>query len=325
MPDVKRSILAVMVYTPAETIERHRYIEKSVQNTLLELRIPAIRKRLGTVALQFEDALNSSVIANQRHGVISLPKDYNHDTCPLPVTTIDHSQQLYLSPDFSTQTLDQATATMAVFMQWGVKEGSVKQFYSQYKKEHFSDKNTPLVLGKLSAAATGVTASLIGATDQQAWFNNAPNKGIALVKDRPIMMLSIRPNKSHLPADHVAHELAHLKQCSTQPITVFRSQRSADMVALREELEAYHYGFPFSLKTLQENEVDDIKDSATLTQIAVEYTRQKNTLDPSDPFKPSGFIWEKLKDAGGSNILHESVDYDGLVALMQKHNHSDGV
>lgn len=308
-----------MIFTPSDVSARHRYIEQSMENTLNDLQDPKIRQALGSKALSFEKQLAESVVANVRHGVVSLPDAYDHDSCPLPVTTysrVEGSERLFLSGNFGTQTPTQRRNTIMQFNQWGMRTGQATGLYDFYTDKHSSLALTPVEFDNLTAGAVGTTASFITAAQRQDWFTHAPDSGLTLVKGRPLLMLEQKPGRNGDASGVIAHELTHADLIIKNPVINLRSQRSADMHALREELEAYHYGFPFSAKELVEVGADKLQDDATLVQINVEWIRGRNVLDPADPFRPSGFILKKLQEGHVGSILHGAIDYTAFVEMV---------
>lgn len=308
-----------MIFTPSDTSARHRYIEQSIENTLNDLQDPKVRQALGGKALLFEKQLSEAVVANVRHGVISLPDSYDHDASPLPVTTYSRTEgteELFMSGDFDTQTYKQRRNTIKQFSEWGMKLGRAEGFYDFYMDMHSNPLPTPVEFDNLTAGAIGVTASFITARERQDWFTYAPENGLTLVKGLPLLMLEQKPGRDGDAAGVVAHELAHADLIIKNPVINLHSQRAADMHALREELEAYHYGFPLSAKELVEVGAENVQDDATLVQVNVEWIRGHNVLDPTDPFKPSGYILKKLQEGHVGSILHGAVDYHAFVSLV---------
>ncbi|CAN5397047.1 hypothetical protein BH09PAT4_BH09PAT4_00270 [soil metagenome] len=307
-----------MIFTPGETTQRHRYIEATVEATLAEIQDERIRRALGAKAIIFEHQLTTAVVANVRDGVISLPRDYDFDSCPLPIVTVTESESLMLSADFNTQTTAQTENTINLFKDWSLKEGSPEEFYEFFTAISANDDPTPLdgFWNPLTAGAIGCTASLLCAEDQRKWFTQAPRKGLTLFQQRPILLLLQKPAQLYEAPGVVAHELTHVNQVTRQPALSMHSQRSADMQILRTELEAYHDGFPFSAVKAHATAFEGLEDTPDFLQMAVEITRQNNVLDPADPFKPSGFMLKKLEEKGLSSILHGVPNFEALVELV---------
>lgn len=306
-----------MAYTPAETAERHRYIEKSIESTLADLQDPRIQRSLGSKAVLFEQMLTTAVVANLHHGLISLPADYDYDACPLPIVAFERSEDLALSADFNTQNRQQAQQTIDLFRAWKLREGTPEKFYEAYKQMSETDTITPIDISDPSTAGMiGTTATVLYPDDQRAWFEQAPSKGFTLFSCRPIMLLEKKPGRTGDSPSTISHELSHANQVIQNPAKTIHSQRSIDMQTLREELEAYHDGFGFSALEASAVGIENVKDGSTKVQLHVETIRQRHLVDPADPFKPSGFLWNKLCEKGLDNILHGALNFEVLVELL---------
>ena len=304
-----------------ETMRRHDFIERSVANAQKELGDPSVRNYIGSKALEFETMLSSAVIADTTDGLISLPDDYDYDTCPLPIGLFSEDEILRLSSDFNSQTTDQSVQTMQTFAQWNTKTGTPESVYRRHALNSSVVENT-VVFSPNTLAMTGVNADILTPAKQAEYFSQPPLNGFGLVfiRNRPIVMLRYQPGKRYAAPDAIVHELSHVRQATKNPIITARSQRSITMQMLRQELEAYHDGFPISQKVINHGTPAHEGNIHSYIQYNVEGIRLlQPLLDPTDPYKPTGLLWRAYQEKGLGNILHLLIDYDAIVANLKNY------
>lgn len=298
--------------------ERTNYIESTLEHALDMLQEPAIQETLGRWATIFCAELETAAVAEVRDGVIHLPHDYDYDAEPLPVAAMKADDRLTVADIFDTQTKIQKHNTLRAFESWRPLGMSVQEAYEAVICRLGGQAIKPVVtMHKQTAAMTGSTVHLNDVQSLNPYFINTPAEGITLIKNRPVLFLRMRSDEHYAGEDVVVHELVHCRQAQLNPISTYKSQRSADMAMLRGELEAYHVGAPISLE-LERRLSNEKVESHTLVQIVVEGTRRLNELDPKDPFKPSGFLWSKLQDQHVGTILHGGINYEELVHMCEQ-------
>ncbi len=131
-----------------------------------------------------------------------------------------------------------------------------------------------------------------------------------------------RSSEEHemIDADVLLHELTHVQQKEERPITFFSSQKDANNLAYRDELEAYHVGA--LVRSRMEGVEIDAADQSNdpYLQMSVEAIRRRNCKDPNEPFKPSEELAKDLTAHGyhKDRILAARLDFIGAVKQFKK-------
>lgn len=307
-----------MTFTGAEKRAEYAYIEQSIEDALCALQDPSVRQYIGSKVVKFETTLSNVVIANKHDGLVSLPTDYDFDTPALPIVLYDKREPMRLSSVFNTQTPLQKIHTIEAFEQWESHYKSAQELYEVYAANP-STTEQAVIFQSQTVGLTGTNANVLTPRTQLHYFSKPPFNGHGLIffRNRPILILCYKPGVP-VAADIIVHESSHYLQTQQKPTVALHSQRSATMYALREELEAYHDGFPVAQKVVDSDEPADASNIHSHVQYAVEGRRILNPLlDQSDPFKPSGLLWNQLQQDSLGGILHLAIDYDATVSDLR--------
>ncbi len=129
-------------------------------------------------------------------------------------------------------------------------------------------------------------------------LNRTPAGKIAKFTLRPLIRFNHKPGSGRVDSDVLFHELTHVSQRESRPITMLSSQDDADLIALGDELEAYHVGAGVRMaidgSDLFDSNVTDPHLQKTVEAIRVKYGN--NTKD--NPFRPTRRLIEILEREG---------------------------
>ncbi|HSX44604.1 MAG TPA: hypothetical protein VLF39_00615 [Candidatus Saccharimonadales bacterium] len=318
-----------MKVVSGETHERHQYIDRTIDRAIESFREPDINQRLGSLATKFTKRLSAVVVANISNGQVLLPNEYKDDEV-LPITAVYPGESFTVSDDFDRQTQTQQANTQRQFELWEPRSPySVDQVYNKLVAHEPDSPATVFTIPDLTEAYTGTLASVLDAEHRiRLAFLNGPDKGIALVKMKPMITFTIKHDRKHSRPEDVAHELVHVEQIERKPVLLYHSQKSVDMQELRGELEAYHIGSILSVDRLQNKSKEQLLDLTRagdhgVVQVGVERARQEFGIDPLDPYRPSPPLIKELNAKGLGAILHGRIDYQKFVDMCLPFQQSD--
>ena len=313
-----------MYFTPTDTSERHAYVDHAISSSLEVLGNPDVVRQMGGSAVQFANILTRASVANIVNGEVQLPTDIDDEPYALPIVALHPDEQVVMSSAYDEQDTFQKKNTLREFKRWEPRQNTAGEIYEQFINGSVSRRNRPLVsMYDITVAMTGHIATLLSEQDLSSYFAKSPEKSIALVKSRPCLILKINDNETDAIVDVIIHELVHVKQSEERPVMTIHSQKSADMLALRMELEAYHAGSIAALHRYkrivesQKGELHPENIDSGAGQISVENARTKNGIDPLDPYRPSPRLLRLIKEAPIGNILHGNISYDELLAMLE--------
>ncbi len=313
-----------MYFTPLEQQERHRFIDRSVEQAALTLNDPYVQRYIGRLATGFVDRLASSVVANIINGEVVLPA--NSDPSCLPIVAMHPDEELYFDNAFEQQTTLQQRATLKLFDKWEPFESASTAYGNLLNNVRLNQRPT-IKLSPYTFAMTGTSAQIYDAGRMaEEHFAELPSPGILLIKKRPLLILSMKPSDKFMTADALAHELTHVKQIEAEPVHLYRSQKSIDMICLRGELEAYHVG-SILVAALRGGKIDMDEVlakpfEASNLQVIIEAMRQKRGVDEYDPYRPSPAFLNQLKATYLDVVMHGIVNYEELVRVVADNRES---
>ncbi|MGB4759091.1 MAG: hypothetical protein WBP26_03455 [Candidatus Saccharimonadales bacterium] len=307
-----------MYFTSLDQHERHAYIDKSIETAIGTLQDPQTNWVLGTSLPRLTAVLESAVVSNVHDGYVKVPQEYRGSD-RLPIYALYPGETVITPPDFQVQDSKQIQATLRIFTKWsGGIRGAASAYRSLIESSVDRAPTSSVHFPDESVAMTSTSAHVLSHSVLSGNFASAPSKGVALVKCRPTLVYKMTSEEARASSTITVHELVHVSLAQDNPIWTMRSQRSSNMVALREEFEAYHACTAIASAGLRQNgreqSLEDLSDVGLLA-LMVERIRRKYRTNPHDPYAPSGAALQEIMKLPG-NILHSAVQYDDLVATL---------
>lgn len=304
--------------------ERISFFEDSVDNAIETLGDPILTRRLGANAVNFFlESLHSSRYAEIVEGEIQMPEEGKADDAILPVVVMRPDEQLTLTAEYGRQTGTQRKQTLKQLAKWEPVTGiSVVDAYNRLSTSSLTFESPVITASARSLAMTGSIVEIHSVEEAlQPIFSKAPKKGLGLIAMRPHLSLKLEDGERAAPADTLVHELTHLNQTLRKPVDVVHSQRSVDMLFLRKELEAYHFGATVYRHTDGEagKRTGPVREG--IIQDAVDLLRTLHGIDPLDPYRPSPALMRRLEEAGVGSIMHATIDYNELLRQYEDRPH----
>ncbi|MDL2341972.1 MAG: hypothetical protein QFB87_02760 [Patescibacteria group bacterium] len=314
-----------LYFTPSDTHERHVFIDHSIEDTIRTLQDPQIASELGSHALKFIAELESAIITNISHGVVSVPAGTSPEE--LLFTGIRPGETLLSDTTLGERTPEQKRAIIEQFKTWLPRNLSAEELYEEAYLTYGADSEIigELTLSPYAAAQTSYFAHVQSGRDQLAsQFVKAPSKGLIVSKSRPQVLLKVEPDKQLTLADAVVHELVHVKQGIERPVEHVRSQEHADNLSLRVELEAYHLGAVVTLHTVvmesqaEPINVEDLARTYRGIQIVMQLLREEVGYHPSDPYNPSKKMMAAIKNKQLEYAIHADLNFSALLEACRR-------
>jgi len=304
-----------MYYTPSDLRERHVYVERSIEAARQDLADPHVVRHLGNNAALFTSMLDSLEIVDIHDAEIQLPTN----KAALPVVAIRRDETIVMAHKYQLQERVQRHNALKTIRSWGPRFDDIEDWYDDLAGNVSMASRPEIRFHENTASRVGHSASILSQSDLERHFNNGPAKSIGLIFGRPCLMLGMQPDQRSVTADTFIHEFTHIKQYRLRPVITLRSQRSADMYALRDELEAYHMGFISSIKA--HDRLGNNVPSESLVQIVVEDARRRFGIDQLDPYRPSPALLAVIHESlhNKANILHGSIDFEAVRDMIENY------
>jgi hypothetical protein len=249
-----------------------------------------------------------------------------NDPDALPLGVVRPLGSIIISKGNLLQTSRQRAASIKLLDRWGAAqsgEQALTQLLAHGVPPGVHDMPISYVpKAGVAAAAVGHALALSSKeVNVSLDFARPPHAMLTRVSLRPGVFFNMLPEADRIGPDLLAHELTHVDQKERRAITLFSSQTDADMVALGDELEAYHVGAQVRmLLEGYEGKLEDYHGQDPYLQIAVERIRkQYNGTKSNDQFNPSRKLFTALARASFApeRMLDTRVDFDGIMRQLR--------
>ena len=291
--------------------ERSRFIDELLDDTYEAVQHPETVSYLGqSVVDHVLTIIESTVVANVRHGEVSIPQTTEPDA--IPVVALQPNERMRRGKDFSTLTDTQREAYERVFTAWDPQTISVAAAIAMITAVEQPTYLVPAPMARMAAMTS--TQDFITRTDaltEEFGLQNGPTLPVVKCMFRPLVVL-----KLHNAAPDVAcHEFIHADQKITNPIRLFGSQLDLNMDALGDETFSYHVGGGVRLGMEAAKPADQQVDP--YVQMAAERIRRNFNAGKRNPFEPSELLLSTYTSRGMGHILHSVLNYDVIKQNLQ--------
>ncbi len=293
------------------------YFDRSIEAAESILSQQETIKNLGSeLVYRLSSLLGRIVPIVSEQDASRMPRILDADTIPFVVVNRNESYFFDLGND--QMSTAQRYSASRVIDSWGPRSKSSEEILDDLGKLSLNNRagRMPIsIFEQEGGAVSGVriifnSMSLKRALD----LNRTPAGKIARFNLRPLIKFPHRPGAGHIDSDVLLHELTHLKQKEDCPITMFSSQDDADMLALGDELEAYHVGAGVRM-ALDGSDLFDTNVSDPYLQKSVEAIRLKYGNNPlNNPFRPTRRLLEIYQ--------REGYHPDWMLAYRLRYNES---
>lgn len=253
--------------------------------------------------------LDGAVLADFDGNTAYIPEDAKQND-NLVVAPVSFGESCHVSSDFFSHTSRQIK--------------TVGRQMSEQLNINPPSESIPANIGETTGAFVGSINSFVPIDKQAGEF--------LMVRRRPFLIIRMIAGQQLAPAGIIAHELTHAIQQEDNPLVRITSQKSIDMAALRDELEAYHVGALVG-RLIGTSKIDkrhakkiqqfqDIQEAINLMRIAF-------GVDPLDPYRSSPrllrFMVDHLERVGcsKSTLLHCELNYEDLVGNLESEESDD--
>lgn len=284
--------------------ERARYIDRVLDETYEAVQLTDTARYLGQAAVDHVlDLLDTTVVANARHGIVSLPQ--SADPNAIPIVAMYPDETLRRGEEFSSPSDDQRRSFLRVLTEWDPQNTPPEAAISLIMSIPQPIYPVPAPGNRMSAMTS--TQDVVTRTDAlTAEFGLRQHlvKPVVKFMFRPLIVVKIRQAEP----DVVCHELIHVDQKTREPIRLFGSQHDINMDALGDETPAYHIGAGVRLG-IETGKPSHLQVDPSL-QMAAERVRRDLNDGKRDPFAPSELLLSSYVEHGMHHILHGALNYE---------------
>ncbi|MFI5275344.1 MAG: hypothetical protein ACHQT5_00785 [Candidatus Saccharimonadales bacterium] len=286
--------------------ERFRFIDSVLDTTYEAAQHPDTIAYLGqSIVDHVLSTLESTVVANVRHGVITIPHTAEQDA--IPVVAMLPNESFRRGEAFGKLTVTQQLVYQRVFAEWDPLAMTPEAAIAMITGIPQPDFTVPAP-GEYTGALTS-TSDVITRTDALTGMfglRNRPVHTAVKFMFRPLVVVKM----NFVEPDVMCHEMVHADQKLTDPIRLFSSQYDLNMDSLGDETFAYHIGAGVRLGMESRKPWRSQQDP--FMQMAAERVRLNHNTGMRDPFAPSELLLTAFTENSMSHILHSVLDYETI-------------
>ncbi len=305
----------MMSYSNLEVINR------SVEAAKTLLDNPVLAEQLGDRRIELAEMLGRIVPIEDNARPGQTEELENPDVIPMAVVG---SSGITTRIGNGQPTTTQRKNSLESIMQWGLDQDSAEAEVNSLLTNMPANKTADIsytLQGGNAGNCEGIAMAL--PVPDISDVPNPPEGRVLRFTLRPSIFFSRRSDEVDIiDADVILHELTHVKQKENRPITLFSSQKEANNLALRDELEAYHVG-SLARRCMEGVGLEDANHvNDPNLQIAVEKIRVKHNAELEDPFEPSEALFKDLEKHGYTKdrMLGSRFDFIGVIKQFKKLN-----
>lgn len=286
--------------------ERTHFVDRLLNESHMASTHPVVSEYIGDrAAAGLQVTLARSVVANVRHGEVSLPADAKADATA--IVALNQDEVFGLSPEYVTLTRRQARNAKRIMDSWEPTMESADEFFERMRESTSGMLENAVTAPHPSMGAN--TRTIAGSLNIEylteiMGLQKPPEAKMGKLMLRPLVV--VRMGNSN--PDILCHELTHANQKNDRPLRLYSSQDDVDMDSLRDELEAYHVGA--AIRLALDYDLPERHKTDPHKQIEAEYVRKTHNSGYLDPFAPSPSLLAKYHEEGMGNILHGIFNYE---------------
>ncbi len=217
---------------------RHRYIERTLYDYHETLRKNDDAGENGRIhpeaSKRFRRVLGNLVVANVRHGIISIPKEAKRNEEYIPITAVFDGEELRQAGDINS--LPPSSRIIG--------DETLRHLGVTYQENRDTMLNS--TVEETAYVSVPQDTAAIETSAYSEWCALPPNGGSAIhVNGRPIIALGeITHSERHIKPmcpTIIHHEIAHVIQDLQNPVVCLRNQGALDDLFIAREIEAELY------------------------------------------------------------------------------------